>query len=61
MASISDNQKKSRGRPATGSEPMWGVRFTPEARARVDAWAEAQKVSRAEAIRRLVDKGLAAE
>jgi len=37
---------------------MWGVRFTPEQRERIDAFAKAAKLPRAEAIRRLVEKGL---
>lgn len=58
MASITDNQKKQRGRPATGSDPMWGVRFTAEQRAQIEVFASREGVARAEAIRRLVDKGL---
>lgn len=58
MASISDNQKKSRGRPATGSDPMWGVRFTAQQREQIDSYAQAHGLPRAEAIRRLVLKGL---
>lgn len=59
MTSISDNQKRGRGRPATGSDPMWGVRFTEDQRERIEAFAQAQSLPRAEAIRRLVDRGLA--
>ena len=52
------NQKKRRGRPATGSDPMWGIRFTLEQRKKIEAFAEQNNVARAEAIRRLVEKGL---
>jgi hypothetical protein len=55
---ISDNQKKKRGRPATGSDPLTGVRFTGEMRAAIDDWAADAGVTRAEAIRRLVGKAL---
>ena len=37
---------------------MWGVRFTPEQRERIDAFAKTAKLPRAEAIRRLVEAGL---
>lgn len=55
--SILNTRKKKMGRPKVESE---------EARSRIqqpllgelDAWAEAHKVSRAEAIRRLIQKGL---
>jgi len=57
MASISDNQKK-RGRPRTGSDPMWGVRFPKELREGIERFAREQQCARAEAIRRLVAKGL---
>lgn len=37
---------------------MWGVRFPPELRTRLDDFARSEDVSRAEAIRRLVERGL---
>lgn len=37
---------------------MWGVRFNREQRERIDAFASAESLPRAEAIRRLVEKGL---
>jgi hypothetical protein len=54
---------KKRGRPATGKDPMMALRMPPEFRAKIDSWAKAQddKPSRSEAIRRLVERGLAAE
>ena len=58
MTSISDKQKRQRGRPATGSDPMWGVRFSSDQRALIEAFAEANGLPRSEAIRRLVDRGL---
>jgi len=54
---------KKRGRPATGKDPMMALRMPPAFKARIDSWAEAQKdkLSRSEAIRRLVELGLAAD
>jgi hypothetical protein len=58
--SIRDNQKKGRGRPATGVTPMIGVRIDPLFRAEIEAWAAKQddQPSLAEAIRRLVAQSL---
>lgn len=55
--SINDNRKK-RGRPATGLDPMWGVRFPADQREVIDAWAKENSITRAEAIRRLVHAGV---
>jgi len=40
---------------------MWGIRFPADQRAAINAWAEANGVTRAEAIRRLIAKGLEVE
>src|SRR5712671_94796 len=58
--------KKKRGRPFTGvdnRDPVTAIRLSPEFRARIDAWAARQddKPERSEAIRRLVERGLAGE
>jgi predicted transcriptional regulator len=52
---------KKRGRPATGRDPVMSIRLSPDLRARVDAWASRQedKLSSSEAIRRLIELGLA--
>jgi hypothetical protein len=57
--SIKDIPKK-RGRPATGKDPMIGARFPPALTDAVDVWAAKVDggISRAEAIRRLVELGL---
>jgi hypothetical protein len=57
--SINDNQKR-RGRPATGTAPLVGVRMTLEFQRPIKAWAKSQedRPSMAEAIRRLVELGL---
>jgi Arc/MetJ-type ribon-helix-helix transcriptional regulator len=54
--------KKGRGRPATGHDPTTTIRLSPEFREKVDEWAARQedKPPRSEAIRRLVELGLAA-
>ena len=54
---------KKRGRPGTGKDPMVGARFPPPLIASVDEWAAKaqQGVTRAEAIRRLVELGLKAK
>jgi hypothetical protein len=60
--SITVKQKK-RGRPATGVDPLVGVRFPQSAIDSIDAWAAkaGADVSRSEAIRRLVALGLKAK
>jgi metal-responsive CopG/Arc/MetJ family transcriptional regulator len=58
--SIGAKQKKGRGRPATGTDPMIGVRIGKELTAEIDVWAEANSVSRSEAIRRMIVQVLSA-
>jgi Arc/MetJ-type ribon-helix-helix transcriptional regulator len=55
-------KKKGPGRPATGRDPMIGLRAGKELTAAIDKWAKANRVeSRSEAIRQLVERALAAE
>jgi hypothetical protein len=56
--SIAVKQKK-RGRPATGFDPLVGVRFPTELTKSVDAWAGRNGLTRSEAIRRFVEEALA--
>jgi hypothetical protein len=58
--SISDNRKKGRGLPATGTAPMMGIRMTDELQAEIRAWANKQEDEPpfATAVRRLVELGL---
>ncbi len=59
--SIAEQPKRPRGRPATGNDPVLSVRIPAELHAAVAAWIEAQpepKLSRSEAVRRLLEKGL---
>jgi hypothetical protein len=60
--SINDN-RKSRGRPATGTAPLVGVRMPEEFQAEIKAWAKKQEdhPALATAIRRLVELGLKAK
>ena len=59
--SIKKATPKKRGRPPTGKAPTRTLRVTDEFMANVDAWAEANEIGRAEAIRRLVELGLKAK
>jgi Ribbon-helix-helix protein, copG family len=54
--------KRKRGRPATGNDPMMGLRMPDELKAEIDEWAASQddKPSRSAAIRRLIEQALAA-
>jgi hypothetical protein len=58
--SIKDNPKKTRGRPATGKDPMVGVRMSKEFQKQIRAWADTEEdhPPLATAIRRLVERGL---
>jgi hypothetical protein len=58
--SIKDNPKKRRGRPATGKDPMVGVRMSENLQEEIRAWAGKQDDDPplATAIRRLVEIGL---
>jgi predicted DNA-binding protein len=49
------------GRPATGTDPSRTFRLSDEFMADLEAWAEANGVTRSEAIRRLVEIGLKAK
>jgi hypothetical protein len=53
-------KKRGPGRPATGRAPMIGLRAGKQLTAAIDAWANRNGVARSEAIRRLVEIGLAA-
>jgi hypothetical protein len=61
--SISGTQKK-RGRPPTGVTSPFNIRLSVDFRERIDAWIGKQSdptITRAEAVRRLVEKGLKEE
>jgi hypothetical protein len=52
-------QKRRRGRPATGRDPAVTSRLSERTILAVDEWATGHECTRAEAIRRLVEIGLA--
>src|SRR5207253_11222512 len=60
-AAVRDKTKKKRGRPATGRDPVTAIRLPEDLRVRVESWAAKlpDTPSRSEAIRRLVEIGLA--
>ena len=60
-ASSKNVVRKRRGRPATGQDPVTAIRLSSELRENVDAWAARQsdEPGRSEAIRWLVELGLA--
>jgi hypothetical protein len=47
-------KRKKRGRPATGTDRLYGVRFPDNVMTRIEKWAKANGISRSEAIRRLI-------
>ena len=55
---ITAKRKKKRGRPATGTDPMIGLRLSKEETAKLDQWAKANGYTRSQAIRVLVERGL---
>src|SRR5436305_379650 len=58
--SIKVDQKKRRGRPATGRGTMVSSRFPQPVVGAVDDWALKATTTRSDAIRRLVELGLTA-
>ena len=57
VRSIPVKQKK-RGRPATGHDPLIGVRFPAQLTASVDHFGAERDMSRSEAVRYLVEQAL---
>jgi hypothetical protein len=51
-------KRKKAGRPATGTEPLYGVRIADALMKQIMDWAKSQGATRSEAIRRLVEIGL---
>jgi hypothetical protein len=58
MAKSITVKRKKVGRPATGTDPLFGVRISDELMGRIQKWAAANDITRSEAIRRLVEIGL---
>lgn len=61
MGKATSAKQKRAGRPPTGVTPMVGVRLSPEVRRSIEDWAARQpdEPSLSEAIRRLVEMGIA--
>lgn len=51
---------KKRGRPATGRDPLVGIRLPPSVIESIDAWAAERGVNRSEAIRAMIMAALEA-
>jgi short subunit dehydrogenase-like uncharacterized protein len=58
MAKSLSVKRKTAGRPATGTEPLYGVRINDPLMKQIMDWGEVQGATRSEAIRRLVELGL---
>ena len=56
--SIKVHPKKRMGRPATGKNPLLSARVPKELIDRVEKWAKLHAISRSEAVRRLIERGL---
>jgi hypothetical protein len=63
MNSDNASTQSRRGRPATGTNPAIGVRLPPDLLEALDRWRreQADPPGRPEAIRRLIEAGLAAK
>jgi predicted DNA-binding protein len=59
MSRIFVKRKKKRGRPATGQDPVIGLRLSKEDTARLDKWAKAHGYTRSQAIRTILEERLA--
>jgi hypothetical protein len=51
-------KRKRVGRPATGTEPLYGVRIADALMKQIMDWGKSHGATRSEAIRRLVELGL---
>ena len=60
-STIKVNQKKRRGRPATGRDPAVTARIPNDAIELLDRWAKSEGITRGEAIRQLIEVGLKAK
>jgi hypothetical protein len=51
-------KRKKLGRPATGVDPVIGLRLPKEEIVRLDRWAKANGYTRSQAIRALIAQGM---
>jgi Ribbon-helix-helix protein, copG family len=56
--SIKVHPKKRRGRPATGKDPLVSARLPPALVKSVEVFAKTESITRSDAIRRLLERGL---
>ena len=61
MAKSITVKRKKAGRPATGTEPLYGVRISDDLMGQIQKWGRENSATRSEAIRRLVELGLKAK
>ena len=62
MKKLISVKRKKRGRPATGTEPLYGVRIPDVLVTEIEKWQSGHgAASRSDAIRRLVALGLKAK
>jgi predicted DNA binding CopG/RHH family protein len=57
--SKSSSEQKRAARPLAGEEKSIGIRLPGKLLEAVEAWASSNQTSRSEAIRRLIERGLA--
>jgi hypothetical protein len=55
---IKSKTKNTRGRPATGADPLVNFRLSTIMIRQLDIWADENGLNRSEALRRLVETGL---
>jgi hypothetical protein len=60
-STIKVDQKRGRGRPATGRDPLVSSRIPAGIVDEIDQWAQKNETTRSDAIRRLVEIGLKAK
>ncbi|MEZ7136825.1 ribbon-helix-helix domain-containing protein [Komagataeibacter sp. SM21] len=61
MSASTKNVIRKKGRPPTGTDPMLAGRVPAEMIEAVTDWAKANGITRSEAIRRLIARGLEVE
>lgn len=51
-------KRRGRGRPATGRDPVLAIRLSDKMRSAIDQWSTGKQMTRSEAIRELIERGL---
>lgn len=57
---IKVHPKKKRGRPATGKDPLLSARLPAKLIETIEGIAASEKISRSDAVRNLIERGLQA-